>query len=42
VTFWESLKLMHNKLWCEEKKRMITFIEFYHREYVRGLQMQRA
>ena len=42
VTFWESLKLMHNKLWCEETKRMITFLEFYHREYVRNLQMQRA
>lgn len=42
VTFWESLKLMHNKLWCEETKRMITFIEFQHREYLRGLQLQRA
>lgn len=28
VTFWESLKYMHHKLWDEETQRMITFREY--------------
>ncbi len=29
ITFWQSLKLMQNKLWDEATERMITFREFY-------------
>lgn len=32
IRFFESLKLMFNKLWDEETERMITFREFYKNE----------
>lgn len=32
IRFFESLKCMFNKLWCEESQRMISFREFYRRE----------
>ena len=32
LTFKDSLKCMHNKLWDEQKQRMITWKEFYLRE----------
>lgn len=32
ITFWESLKTTSLKLWDEERKRMISFREFYHME----------
>ncbi len=32
LNFWQSLKCMFNKLWCEEEQRMITFREFNRRE----------
>ena len=32
VTFKESLKIMHNKLWDEQRQKMITFKEFYLNE----------
>ena len=35
VTFWESLKLMSNKLWDEEKQKMISFKEYYQMERMR-------
>jgi omega-6 fatty acid desaturase (delta-12 desaturase) len=34
VTFKDSLKLIHNKLWDESQRRMITFREFYQMEKV--------
>ncbi|MBT8231869.1 MAG: fatty acid desaturase [Saprospiraceae bacterium] len=35
LTFKESLKCIHNKLWDEQKKRMISFREFYTLEKMR-------
>ncbi len=35
VTLWDSFKLVANKLWDEERKRMISFAEFYQLERVR-------
>jgi omega-6 fatty acid desaturase (delta-12 desaturase) len=32
VTFWQSLRLMAHKLWCEDEQTMISFTEFYRRE----------
>ena len=32
ITFFQSLPLMFNKLWDEEKQRMISFREFYRNE----------
>lgn len=35
VTFRDSLRLIHNKLWDEERRKMITFKEFYQMEKMR-------
>ena len=35
ITFKESLKCIHNKLWDEQKQKMISFKEFYLAEKVR-------
>lgn len=35
ITFWGSLKLATHKLWDEERKRMITFSEYYAYERMR-------
>jgi len=32
ITFTESLKMVHNKLWDEDNQRMISFSEFYEQE----------
>lgn len=35
IGFWDSLKLMSNKLWDEQTHRMITFKEYYSLERMR-------
>lgn len=35
VSFWESLKMINNKLWDENQKKMISFTEFYRLEKAR-------
>ncbi len=35
VTFWESLKMINNKLWDEDSERMVSFTEFYRIEALR-------
>ncbi len=36
IGFWQSLKLMMNKLWDEDSQRMITFRQFYQQEKLRN------
>lgn len=36
LSFWESLKMIYNKLWDEEQQRMISFREYYRLEKLRA------
>lgn len=42
MTFWQSLRCMFNKLWCEDEERMISFTEYRRRVRSRREQVSKV